>query len=76
MTTNAANEDTRQLALLTAPTGVAGSGRVRYAAAMYFYQRRLLSAEALEVYRTCSPIDGEDPRATLRRLGLPVVSLT
>ncbi len=64
------DEDDRQLALLTAPTDVPGSGRVRYAAAMYFYQRGMIGAATLEVYRTCSPLDREDPRVTLNRLGL------
>ena len=70
MKSSNADEDAKQLALLTTPTGAPGSGRVRYAAAMYFYQEGRLGARALEVYRSCSPIDGEDPRATLERLGL------
>jgi hypothetical protein len=37
------------------------SGRTRYAAAMYFYQRGELTAEELEVYRICSRLDQEDP---------------
>ena len=65
-----AGEDAKQLSLLTSPTGAPGSGRVRYAAAMYFYQRGRLGAQTLEVYRSCSPLDSEDPRATLERLGL------
>ena len=64
------DEDHHQLALLGAPTGLPGSGRVRYGAAMYFNRTGRLSDAALEVYRTCSPCDGEDPSALLRERGL------
>lgn len=50
-----------QLAFLEVPVGAPGSGGVRYAAAMYFYQQGLMSAEMLEVYRQCSKFDDEDP---------------
>lgn len=63
-------EDLRQLALLGSTFGEPMSGRARYAAAMYFYQRAMISAECLEVYRICSPIDHEDPGPFLARLGL------
>lgn len=62
--------DRRQLEWLVTRPGEPGSGRVRYAAAMYFYQRGLLSDAALEVYRTCSVFDHEDPRPVLSRAGL------
>jgi len=56
---------------LHTPPGLPGSGRVRYAAAMYFNRTGRLSDAALEVYRICSPTDSEDPATLLaeRRLG-------
>jgi hypothetical protein len=61
-------EDARQLADLATPPGLPGSGRVRYAAAMHFYYRGHLSADALEVYRILALIDAEDPVPLLARL--------
>ncbi|MGN7733092.1 hypothetical protein [Ensifer sp. 22564] len=49
------------------PAGQEWSGRARYAAAMYFYQRGLMDAETLEVYRMCSRLDAEDSSTVLRR---------
>ena len=66
----ASPEDRRQLEMLGTTPGEADSGRVRYAAAMYFYQRGMISAECLEVYRICSRLDHEDPQPLLTRLGL------
>ena len=63
-------KDRDQWQFLTAPAGDKGSGRVRYAAAMYFYGRRMLSGGALEVYRICAKQDHEDPRPALAALGL------
>lgn len=63
-------DDRRQLALLCAPVREEMSGRTRYGAAMYFYQRGMISAECLEVYRICSRIDHEDPMPFLASLGL------
>lgn len=55
------------------PLGLPGSGRQRYAAAMTLYQAGTISEAVLEVYRICSPLDGQDPAALLmeRRLPLP-----
>lgn len=50
-----------QHALLLAPVGVPGSGGIRYAAAMYFYQNKLMAADMLEIYRRCCNLDREDP---------------
>ena len=61
-------EDARQLGHLAMPLGQPGSGRVRYAAAMHFYNRGMLSADALEVYRILALIDAEDPGPLLARL--------
>ncbi len=70
MTTGAETaEDAAQLADLRTPLGQPGSGRVRYAAATHFYNRGLLSAEALEVYRILAMIDAGDPGPMLAQLG-------
>lgn len=58
-------EGRKQLDLLHAPIGEKNSGRVRYAAAMYFFQQKSLSDETLEIYRVCSKLDNEDPRERL-----------
>ncbi len=63
-------EDRHQLELLGTAFAEPMSGRVRYAAAMYFYQRGMISAECLEVYRICARLDHEDPGPFLARLGL------
>ena len=56
--------------LVKAPLGEPWSGRTRYAAAMYFYKRGELPPEALEVYRLCSRLDGEDPLSIMRDRGV------
>lgn len=61
-------EDAAHLADLNTPPGPPGSGRVRYAAATHFYNRGMISAEALEAYRILSMIDGEDPAALVARM--------
>ena len=61
------DEETRHhWQLIRTPTGGEWSGRARYAAAMYFYQKGEMSAEVLEVYRICSRLDSEDPLSVLR----------
>ena len=55
---------------LAIPLGQPGSGRLRYSAAMAQYRMGRLSAEALEVFRICSPRDGEDPAGLLAARGL------
>jgi hypothetical protein len=65
--------------LVNTPLGEPWSGRARYAAAMFFYQRGDMDAGTLEVYRICSRLDSEDPlpiihergigRAWLKRIG-------
>jgi hypothetical protein len=59
-----------QWALVNAPLGEPWSGRTRYAAAMFFYRQDAISAEALEVYRLCSRLDGEDPLPIIRQRGV------
>jgi hypothetical protein len=58
------------LRLLHAPLGGAGSGRVRYGAAMALYARGQLDAAQLEVYREAAAHDGRDPLAMLAACGL------
>ena len=55
---------------LAIPLGQPGSGRLRYSAAMAQYRMGRLTAEALEVFRICSPRDGEDPAGLLAARGL------
>lgn len=59
-------EAAQQWALVNTPFGEEWSGRTRYAAAMYFYKRGEMSAEALEVYRICSRLDSQDPLSIIR----------
>ena len=40
-----------------------GSGAGRYAAAMHFYARKMITLEMLEIYRMCSKFDKDDPIA-------------
>ncbi|MDW4549393.1 dimethylsulfonioproprionate lyase family protein [Defluviimonas sp. D31] len=63
-------DDLQALAELHGGFGQPGSGRVRYAAAMHFYRKGLMSAEVLEVYRICSARDGEDPAGLLNARAL------
>ena len=60
------SETAEQWALVNTPLGEEWSGRTRYAAAMYFYKRGEMSAEALEVYRICSRLDSQDPLSIIR----------
>jgi hypothetical protein len=59
-----------QWALVTTPLGEQWSGRTRYAAAMFFYKRGIMTPEALEVYRLCSRLDAEDPLSIIRQRGV------
>jgi hypothetical protein len=56
--------------LVNAPLGEEWSGRTRYAAAMFFYKRGEMTAEALEVYRLCSRLDRQDPLSIIRDRGV------
>ena len=60
-------ETLKQWEQIRAPAGGEWSGRARYAAAMYFYQKGAMAPEVLEVYRICSRLDSEDPLSVLRR---------
>jgi hypothetical protein len=61
-------EDRLQYDLLLTAIGAPGSGRTRYAAAMYFHQRGMIGDQALEAYRICCKQDDEDPVAVLCRM--------
>jgi hypothetical protein len=56
--------------LLSLSTGSAGSGRIRYGAAMALYQSGAISAQELELWRIGSANDGHDPAAFLAEYGL------
>ncbi len=56
-------------ALVKTPLGEPWSGRARYAAAMFLYNRGLMNAETLEVYRLCSRLDHQDPLSLIRQRG-------
>lgn len=58
-----------QWALVNTPLGESGSGRTRYAAAMYFYKAGAMSAEALEVYRLSARLDRQDPLPIIAERG-------
>jgi hypothetical protein len=60
------DEDRHQASLLMTAPGPEGSGRIRYAAAMYFFQRGMLSEAALELFRISSAIDHEDPLLSIK----------
>jgi hypothetical protein len=64
------DEDARQYELLVARNTESGAALWRYGAAMYFYARGQMTADVLEVYRICAPIDSEDPRQLLASRGL------
>ena len=64
-----------QKQLLVTEVGIQGSGATRYAAAMYFYQNGRISAEMLEIYRSCSKFDAEDPLDLARYEGVSVPEL-
>ncbi len=58
--------------LLSLCPGGAGSGRIRYGAAMALYQSGAISAQELELWRIASANDGHDPVAFLAEHGLSV----
>lgn len=64
-------------AALQASLGELGSARLRYAAAMTLYNAGQISAEVLEVYRSCASLDGQDPLVLIAEYGLqsPVAAI-
>lgn len=63
-------EAIEQWELINTPLGEKWSGRTRYAAAMFFYKRGEMGAEALEVYRICARLDPENPLPIIRDRGV------
>lgn len=63
-------EDQLQLQLLLGAVGAEGSGKDRYAAAMYFWQRKRLGDRALEIFRALAKDDVTDPIAVLQHARL------
>jgi len=63
-------EAAEQWALINTPLGEEWSGRTRYAAAMWFYKRGEMPAEALEVYRICARLERQDPLYIIRDRGV------
>lgn len=66
----AASEYARQADFLNSAIDFPLSGHTRYGAAMYFYNHGTISADALEIYRICAPLDCEDPIKILQAHGL------
>jgi hypothetical protein len=61
--------------LLNAEVGSNGSGAMRYGAAMFFYKLGSVSEEMLEIYRSCSKFDAEDPVDVARFEGVATWNL-
>jgi hypothetical protein len=64
------------ISLIATPLGQAGSGRVRYAAAMGLHRDHAINDRVLEIYRICAADDGQDPADMLHAEGfvLPQVA--
>jgi hypothetical protein len=67
---NPSQTDREQLRLLLSPVGAAGSGLVRYGAAMHFWRMGAITPQLLEIYRKCARRDGDDPREVARHEGV------
>lgn len=63
------SEFDRQLEFLTTELGRPQSGRMRYAAAMYFCKTGKLTHKTLEIYRTLANEDNADPLAVAKASG-------
>ena len=57
-------EDFLQYKYSVSYTHLDESGYTRYGAAMYFYNKGLISEEILEKYRICCKFDSYDPKDT------------
>lgn len=62
MITVRTKEDQSQWQLLRTPPGEAQSGRVRYAAAMYFHEQGQIDSGTLEDFRVCAKQDADPPQ--------------
>ena len=54
-------EDRMQFEQLRSPSTSSGAGKMRYAAAMHFYQKAALSDVVLEIYRGLAKDDQTNP---------------
>ena len=59
-------DDFVQYKFLNTPININKSGYIRYGAAMYFFNKGLISEETLEVYRICCKFDHYNPRDLLK----------
>ncbi len=59
------SEDQLQYQLLNSTSAATDGGQVRYAAAMYFYNRGMIGEKALEVFRGLAKEPTADPRKVL-----------
>lgn len=59
------NEDHQQYQLLRSTSKAADGGEVRYAAAMYFYNRGMMNDKALEIFRGLAKEPSADPLKAL-----------
>ena len=62
-------EDRIQYEQLRSPSASLGAGKMRYAAAMYFYQKAALSDMVLEIYRSVAKDDLTSPLKLISALG-------
>ena len=58
-------EDHEQYNLLTSTSVAVDGGQIRYAAAMYFYNRGMIGDKVLEIYRSHAKNPAADPRKAL-----------
>tara|TARA_B100001057_G_C22759316_1_gene915090 strand:+ start:810 stop:1022 length:213 start_codon:yes stop_codon:yes gene_type:complete len=59
-------DDFVQYEFLNTPININKSGYIRYGAAMYFFNKGLISEETLEVYRICCKFDHYNPKDLLK----------
>ena len=60
-------DDFIQYEFLNTPLNIKKSGYTRYRAAMYFYNKGLISEGTLEIYRVCCKFDHYNPEEFLSK---------
>ena len=60
-------EDEKQYKLLKSVSAEVDAGQIRFAAAMYFYNRSMINAKALEIFRGLAKEPSTDPRTVLEK---------
>ena len=60
-------EDEKQYQFLKSVSVEADGGQIRYAAAMYFYNRGMINAKALEIFRGLAKQPSTDPLVALNK---------